>query len=453
MYQKIIKLLKNKNVAILGFGVEGKSTYNFIRKYLVNQKLTIIDRNDLSNLELIKEDKNLTLVSGEDYLKNLDKYDLIIKSPGISFKDIDTTHLKNKITSQLELALMFYKNNIIGITGTKGKSTTSSLLYEVIKNQKEDVYLLGNIGNPILDEIETFKEDTILVIEMSSHQLEFINVSPHYGIILNLFEDHLDHAGSVKHYHECKMNMFKYQEKGDIAIYCNDNEALKEQIKNNNYQGVMYKFQADNRCVDTKTIYIDGDYIVFDGEKLYDIRSHRNLIGEHNLNNIMVVLLLASLLDLDLKKAISVINNFKGLPHRMEYVGTYDDVSYYSDTIATIPAATIAAIKSLKKVGTLIFGGMDRGINYGELVDYLNKCDIENIICMPTTGEKVGKQLLQNKNIYFVNTLEEAVILARDVTRKGTICLLSPAAPSYEYYKNFEEKGFAYQELIKKYGK
>lgn len=451
MYQKIIELLKNKNVAILGFGVEGKSTYNFIRRYAPNQVLTIIDKNDLSDLELIKNDKYLNLVSGEDYLENLDKYDLIIKSPGISFKDVDLTNLTNKITSQLELALMFYKHNIIGITGTKGKSTTSSLLYEVLKEQKKDVFLLGNIGKPILDEIETFTEDTILVIEMSSHQLEFINVSPHYGIILNLFEDHLDHAGSVKHYHECKMNMFKYQEKSDIAIYCNDNEALNEQIKNNDYQGTMYKFQANNSQVDTKTIYIDGDYVVFDGEKLYDIRSHRNLIGEHNLNNIMVVLMLVRLLNLDLIKAINVINNFKGLPHRMEYVGTYEDVIYYSDTIATIPAATIAAIKSLKKVGTLIFGGMDRGINYDELINYLNNCQIKNIICMPTTGEKIGKQLLPNKNIYFVKTLEEAVVLAHSVTEKGTICLLSPAAPSYEYYKNFEAKGLAYQELIKKH--
>lgn len=141
---------------------------------------------------------------GTDYLNHLDQYDLIIKSPGISLKDIDISNIKDRITSQLELVLEVMKQNIIGITGTKGKSTTTSLIYECFKANHKDAFILGNIGKPLLDQIEQYHENTILVIEMSSHQLEFVKTSPHTGIILNLFQDHLDHAGSVKHYHECK---------------------------------------------------------------------------------------------------------------------------------------------------------------------------------------------------------------------------------------------------------
>ena len=200
MYRKIINKLKDKKIAILGFGREGKSTYKFIRKYLPEKELTILDINEINIT-----DQYTNVITGKTYLKNLDIYDFIIKTPGISLKDIKDSNILNKITSQLELLLEVYKDNVIGITGTKGKSTTSSLLYEVIKKQKESVYLLGNIGTPVFDNIEEYNKDTILVVEMSSHQLEYIKVSPHIAIILNLFEDHLDHAGTLEHYHANKM--------------------------------------------------------------------------------------------------------------------------------------------------------------------------------------------------------------------------------------------------------
>jgi len=288
---------------------------------------------------------------------------------------------------------------------------------------------------------------------MSSHQLEFINTSPHYGVILNLFQDHLDHAGSVNHYHDCKMNMFKYQTFSDIGVYCLDNDTLADKIKDNSYFCSLYKFTDNSKLVDDKTIYIEDDYIVFNGEKLYNINDERKLLGIHNLKNIMVVLLFSKLFNLDLNKTIETINSFKGLSHRMENIGTFNSITYYSDTIATIPEATIAAINSLKRVNTLIFGGMDRGIDYNDFIEFLNKCDVENIICMPTTGMVIGKKLNNNKNIYFVETLEEAVSIAAKVTKKDMICLLSPAAPSYEYYKNFLEKGYAYQNIVKNHYK
>ena len=449
MYRKIIDKLKNKNVAILGFGMEGKSTYRFIRKYLHNQNITIIDKNDVlkNNYELLKDDNNINYVIGDNYLSNLDKYDIIIKSPGISFKDINISNIKTKITSQLELLLEVDKENVIGVTGTKGKSTTSSLIYQVLKDQNYKTYLLGNIGNPIFDEIENYDNDTKLVVEMSSHQLEFIKVSPHTGIILNLFEDHLDHAGSVKHYHECKMHMFDYQNSDDVAIYSKDNETLNNYVLNNNYKSTLYSVSLS----DNASINIKDDYVYFENEKLYNINDKRNLLGNHNLSNITFVLLVVKLLKLDFNKAINTINNFESLKHRLEYVGEFDEIKYYDDAIATIPAATINAIKALKNVNTLILGGMDRGIEYESLIEFLKDSNIDNLICMPTTGYNIGEKLKDtNKNIYFIESLDDAVKKAKEVTKKQSICLLSPAAASYEYFKNFEEKGNCFQKLVKK---
>ena len=443
MYKKIIEKLKNKKIAILGFGKEGKSTYRFIRKYL-DQQITILDQKDFEI-----EDDNIIKITGQDYLKNLEQYDLIIKSPGISLKDIDTKDISKKITSQLELLLEVNNKNMIGITGTKGKSTTSTLLYEVIKNQNKNTYLIGNIGTPVLDEIENYNNESILVVEMSSHQLEYINVSPHIGIILNLYEDHLDHAGTLEHYFQNKMNMFKYQDKTDYAIYSSDDKNLNALVKKCNYHGIRHTIRFDNEetgknttRIKDKNIYIDNELVYTDDERL--------IIGNHNLKNIMFVLTVIKYLNLDLEKAHNVIRKFKGLKYRMEYITTQNDIKYYNDTIATIPEATINAIEAIKDVDTLIFGGLDRKISYKDFIDYLKKSNINNFICMPTTGTIIGKELEKtDKNILYAKSLEEAYELSKNYTKKGMSCLLSPAAASYEFFKNFEEKGKAFEEIIR----
>ncbi|MBE6160111.1 MAG: UDP-N-acetylmuramoyl-L-alanine--D-glutamate ligase [Lactobacillales bacterium] len=451
MYNKIVEKLKNKNIAILGFGKEGKSTYNFIRKHLPNQKITILDKNDiLKNNDYLKNDNNLEIIVGENYLSNLEIYDLIIKSPGISFYNIDITKIKDKISSQLELLLEINNKNIIGITGTKGKSTTSSLIYNMIKDQTDNVFLLGNIGNPIFDYIDEFNDETLLVIEMSSHQLEYINYSPHIGIILNLFQDHLDHAGTVENYHNAKMNMFKYQTESDIAIYDGQNDNLNNLIKINNYKSNMYNFKLEDK---DSYIYSMNNLVYFNNEIIYDGNKPRSLIGSHNLKNIMVCLLICKILNLDINKAIKSINEFKPLEHRLELVGTYNNITYFNDTIATIPEATINGINGLKCVDTLIFGGMDRKIDYNEFIDYLYSSNISNLIGMPETGYTICnilKDKNSDKNIFLVSTLDEAVDIADKYTKKDHICLLSPAASSYNEFKNYEEKGMYYKQIIKK---
>ena len=446
MYNKILEKLNNKNIAILGFGKEGKSTYNFIRRYS-NQTLTILDKNDiLKNNEYLKEDKNLTIITGDTYLNNLDQFDLIIKAPGIALLDIDLTNIENKLTSQLELILEINKKNIIGITGTKGKSTTTSLLYNIIKDQNENTFLLGNIGNPILDYIEQFNEESILVIEMSSHQLEFVHQSPHIGVILNLYQDHLDHTGTLEKYHNDKMHMFKYQDKSDIGIYDGQNEYLINLVNKNNYESKLYNFKVNEKA----DIYVENNKIYHNNEMIYDGNQERNLIGSHNLKNIMVTLLITKLLNLDIKKAISTINKFNPLEHRLECVGTYNNITYFDDTIATIPEATINGINGLGNVDTLIFGGMDRNIDYNSFIEFLKNSNISNLIGLPETGHKICNKLKNtNKNIYIVETIDEAVDIADKYTKPNHICLLSPAASSYNKFKNFEEKGNYYKNVIK----
>ncbi len=443
--EKIIEKLKDKNIAILGFGREGKSTYNFIRKHLPEKHLTIIDKANITC-----DDNLVTLVTGDDYLNDLGKYDLIIKTPGISLKDIDYSSFKDSITSQLELLLEVDRENIIGITGTKGKSTTTTLMYEVLRNQRDNVYLLGNIGIPVLDKIEEYNEESLLVIEMSSHQLEFIKHSPHIAVILNLFQDHLDHAGSLEHYHNNKMNIFKYQTSDDFAIYSDDNIYLNNKMKEFDIKSNKYNVRFDMDNVFGNSVRTDGKHIYINGEDVYT-DGDRKLIGEHNLKNIMFVLTISKILGLDLDKARSVILNFAGLKYRMEYLGKYHDIKYYSDTIATIPDATENAVKAIKDVDTLIFGGLDRGIDYTGFIEFLKNSSINNLICMPSTGTKIGHILEEvcDKNIKYADTLEEANRLAILYTKKGMSCLLSPSAASYEYFKNFEEKGDAFEKIVK----
>lgn len=450
MIDKIIDELKNKNIVILGFGKEGKSTYTFIRKYLKDIHLTIKDKNDkIKDDELLKDDKNITIITGENYLNDLDKYDLIMKTPGISFRDINISKIKDKISSELEILLKYFKHNIIGITGTKGKSTTSSLMYDILKNNDKKCFLLGNIGIPIFDFIDKIDNDTTLVVEMSSHQLEFITNSPHIAIITNFYQDHLDHTNGLEDYYHAKLNITKHQSSSDTLIYYQGCSALDERIEALDLKSNVLKVNFGN-C-DIKT-YCDGEYIYIDKKPVYNTNDTRNLIGNHNLINIMLCLTASNLLGLDLIKTVNAINSFKPLEHRLELVGTYNDVTYYNDSIATIPDATINGINALKKVNTLIFGGLDRGIDYNDFVEYLKQAPIENLICMPTTGHKIAKELIEakaNKEIYIVDTLEEAVKKAKEVTKKGMICLMSPAAASYEYFKNFEEKGNAYKKLVK----
>ena len=426
MYNEMINNLKNKSICILGFGKEGKSTYNYLTKH----GITNIKVHD-------KVVQNVDGIYGDDCLKDLDKYDIIIKSPGVVLKDIDITNIKDKLSSELELLLEYSKCNIIGITGSKGKSTTTSLIYEMIKANGYDTYLLGNIGIPIFDYLDDFKEDSYLVIEMAGLQLEYVKHSPHIAVITNFYEEHLDFFGTLDNYYKAKLNIIKYQTNNDYAVIT-DNKELVNAVNKGTYQTNINQVSLNN---------IVNDYINFDGENIYNINNRRSIIGNHNLLNILCAFKVAKILNLNIDKCVEALTNFKSLPHRMELVGTYDGVTYYDDAIATIPEATVDCIEALKNVDTLITGGKDRGIDYDLLINYLNNSNVSNVICMPETGYKIADKI--TKNVYKIENLKEAVDLAKKVTKKGYICLLSPSAASYNQFKNFEEKGNYFQKYVK----
>lgn len=445
MINDLIKYFQDKKILILGFGREGQSTYKLIRKYLPKQQLYISDKkeNFQNNFEFLNNDNYITCISGDNYLDNLNNYDIIMKSPGISFAYMNTKEYSDKIKSQLELLLEFFDNYTIGITGTKGKSTTSSLIYKILKDQDVKSLFLGNIGVPVFDYIDSIEPDVILVLEMSSHQLEFMKHSPNIAILLNVFEEHLDHYESFNQYAEAKCNIYKYQKENDYFLYNIDNKTLNSMVKETN--GTTYKVSFKGEP--DSNIYLKENQIFINNKPIYDINEKRNLVGDYNLNNIMFVLGVSEILKLDINQTIKSISNFKTLEHRLEFVGIYDDISYYDNSIGTIPMATIEAVKALKNVDTLIIGGMDRGLDYSDFIEFLNNSDINNIICMPKTGHDIAKKL-KKERCYVVETMEEAVDTAKKVTQKGKSCLLSPAAASYGFFKNFEERGNKFKELV-----
>ncbi len=451
MRNKILdKIGKFNNIAIVGFGKEGKSTYNFIRSKYKNLKLTLIDKiNPKEIIPELENDNFIDVCFDDNYLDNLERFDLIFKSPGVSFKNLDRDGLSKKITSQIEMVLEEIRDRVVAVTGSKGKSTTSSLIYHLLKEQGAKTCLVGNIGVPVFDEVDSYTEDTIVVMETSCNQLEFVDVSPRIGVVVNIFQDHLDTIGTLDRYEKAKMNMFRFQKEDDYGIYDLDNESINRCLKDMNVLSNLYNVSLINKAdcyLENGKIYLDNNYLI----DSLDIK--RNILGDHNLKNIMIALKVISLLGYDVSKAINDVSSFNGLEHRMEFVGTFKDINFYNDTIATIPEATINACKTINDLDTLIFGGQDRGIDYSEMVNYLNESSISNFICMPTTGFKLAEMLDETKhNIYKIEGLEDAVKLAYEKTEKGKSCLLSPAAASYESFKNFEEKGRKYKEYIELY--
>lgn len=431
MIGKIINELKNQKILILGLGLEGISTYNLLKKYDNSLDVYLADANIYEIVQNQKiEISELNLISDMNYVKLLAEYDVIFKTPGISFVNYDVDKYINKITSQLDMFFKYSNHKSVGITGTKGKSTTTSLLYTIIKNEIDNTIIAGNIGIPIFDQLENIDDDTIVIIELSSHQLQYINYSPYIAVILNFYEEHLDHYGTYEKYILSKLRVVKDD---------NHNEYF------------IYDKSIDDICKDktTKTkIVIDFNNIdVFEG---YNFNLETKLLGEHNKKNIFYVLNILKVMNLDLKKITKSIVEFKPLEHRLELVGEYNDIIFYNDSISTIPETTISCLESINGVTSLILGGMDRKVDYQSLVDYINYSDLKYVVCLKETGHKLAP--LFNKETILVESLEEAVKVVYDLGSKQ-VCALSPGAASYNQFKNFIERGNKYKEYIYKYCK
>lgn len=455
-FERLTQFFIGKKVLILGFGREGHSTYEFLRSVFPTLDLTIADaRPDFAEHdEILKHDhvpstgnSAVKIIAGEHYLDHLANYDIIMKTPGISFAHIDISAFRDKITSQLELLLEFSAEaglETIGITGTKGKSTTSSLIYQILQDQGISSILLGNIGTPVFDHLFELQPGMKVVLEMSSHQLEFMHKSPHLALLLNAYEEHLDHYASFAQYIEAKCNIFRFQGAEDYFIYNVDDVNLRQFVHEPAAQTFRVSL-AGNPQAQTR---LTGNEVHFEDQVIYHRDAPRQLLGDYNLQNIMFALTVAEILGLDLAKAQQTISEFQTLKHRLEFVREVNGVKYYDNSIGTVPMATIEAVKALGNVDTVIIGGMDRGLDYTEFVSFLNQSSIANIICMPKTGHDIANRLAPEK-VHKVETLDEAVQAANAVTASGHAVLLSPAAASYGFFKNFEEKGDKFQELVR----
>lgn len=432
MYQKLVQYFENKSVLILGFGKEGQSTYGFIRRFYPDKKIAIADKRNLNI-----DDKNVELITGDSYLDCLNNYDIVMQSPGISLRDVKIKPT-TEITGQMDLFLRFAECTKIGITGTKGKTTTTTLIYNIVKASGRKCALIGNIGVPVFESLDD-TDGLTAVIEMSCHQLEFAKSSPNVAVFTNIYPEHLDHYNGFDGYVNAKLNIVKNQTERDYFIYNSDQEELKSVIDFDSIKSNLLPTSAK-----TEDEFLNHLTTI-----------NENLKGSHVHQDIFFAANVAKCLNIDKEAVEEGIKAFLPIAHRMEKIGTWKDITFYDDCIATIPHAVMCAVDALKNVDTLIFGGLDRGIDYSQFVSDLNKCNVNNLIGLPETGEMIIKELQKigcMKNMIIVDTMDEAIEAAYKYTSKGKSCLLSPAASSYNRYKNFEEKGNHYKQLAREYG-
>ena len=387
--------LKDKKILILGFSREGQDTFKFLKQLFPKKEICIADQ---------KLDKN--------YLKKLGGYDVIVKTPGIPFKILPKSSL-NKITTQTEIFFDNCPGKIIGVTGTKGKSTTSSFIYQTLKKAGLKAHLVGNIGQPVLAFLNEAEPQSIFVYELSAHQLYGLKKSPHIAVLLNIYPEHLDYYRSFLEYAKAKANIAKYQTKNDYLIYNSQDKEVNKIAR-----------QSKARKIPIRGKYYELDMAAAKAvAKLFKIP--------------------------ELKK-------FEFLPHRLEFVGKFKDISFYNDSLSTIPQTTIEALNFLgDKVQTLILGGFDRGLDFEKLAQRLKKSKVKTVILFPTTGQRIWQNMIevgpQSIKHWFVKNMETAVKLAYQHTDKGKICLMSPASPSFGVFKDYAERGEMFKKFVKKY--
>jgi len=443
MIEYLKSVLGDKKVLILGFGKEGRSSLEFLDNYLPELNISIADaNNDLKKDPLLSKYPEQNLFFGEDYLEFLNRFDFIIKSPGVYLRNVIISP-NTEVSSQTSLFLDFYHNQVIGVTGTKGKSTTSSLIYFLLQKLNMKSVLLGNIGKPAFDSINAIDENTIIVYELSAHQLESIKTSPKIAVLLNIFPEHLDYFTNFESYADAKHNIVKFQT-NEGSIIVNENFNKKELSLG---RTLSFGLESNNNA------YLEGEtiFIVKNGTKHSFNCKSLKLRGAHNCFNVMAAILSLSEIGIAINDIIPYLIEFESLPHRLEFIGEFSGVKFYNDSISTVPESTIEAIKTLGKIDTLLLGGFDRGIDYSSLTDYLLKTEVNNFIFMGKAGDRILKLLkdrgVDPKKINLANNMEEAFSIIKSKAKKGGLCLLSPAASSYDMFKNFEHRGDAFKKL------
>ncbi|GIM32003.1 UDP-N-acetylmuramoyl-L-alanine--D-glutamate ligase [Paraclostridium bifermentans] len=449
--------LKNKNVLLVGLAKTGVSTIKKLNKLGAN--IIVNDIKPKEKLEGIIEEidnlDNIEYVLGK-HLENIENIDLTIVSPGVPLDLPFIEKIKSegiKIIGEVELAYRLSKNpTFIGITGTNGKTTTTSLVGEMFKKANKDTYIVGNIGNPVIDTVDLTNENSYLVTELSSFQLESIeDFKPKVSTIINITEDHLNRHHTMENYINAKARVFKNQDKTDFTILNYDDSIVRDLGKNSNGNVLYFSIKEEVK----QGAYLDKNnniVIKVDGEALVLMnKAELSLPGNHNLENAMSAILMAYVLNIDTDVIIDTLRTFKGVEHRLEFVTNKDGIMFVNDSKGTNPDSTIKAITSYEKPIVLIAGGYEKQSDFTEMIKYATK-NVKALVLLGQTAEKIETTAKEHgiDNISKVEDMEAAVKKAYEIAESGDVVLLSPACASWDMYPNFEARGLDFKENIYK---
>jgi len=439
--KNISYFFSGKKIAILWFGREGKSTLHFLRKHQIPDKMiTILDEKNIN-----REDFWGTIITGEDIWTCLDQFDIILKTPGISSFLPALIPLQEKIFSQTKIFYMLYRRaKIISVTQTKGKSTTASLIFKLLEHAWYRVKLVGNIGNPVFDEIDFSQKYDYIVYELSSYMLHDLwnEHTSYISILGNIYPDHLDWHKNLDNYTDAKKNI----------------------LKNAKYILIGYQvepFLWEDFDIENVTIFggkksqISHKYgnIFLNSEKIH-IQLQPKLLGVHNWDNMCGVFGVSQILKIPYDIYEKTINTFISLAHRLQNIGTFSGIIFIDDSISTTPESTIAALETFgDQIHTIFLGGTDRWYDFTKLCEYIDNSQIENIVLFPESGQRIRSWFTKKYRILETSDMKKAVRFAYTNTKTGKICLLSTASPSYSIWKNFEEKWDVYQKCVRELAK
>lgn len=451
------QFLDGKKVAIIGMGVSNMPLLDYF--YDKNAKVTIFDKNTLSDEIMEKVNKYRYEVEiGTDNLLKLHGFDIIFRSPSAlptTPEFVAEVERGAILTSEIEMVLKLAPCKIIGVTGTEGKTTTTSLIYEIAKYAGYNCFLGGNIGKPIFTKIKDMKPEDLVILELSSFQLMGMEISPDISVVTNVFPDHLNVHKSYEEYQQAKENIFLHQNNDGIVILNKDNDITRSFSKL--AQGKVVFFSSTKQLKDGY-VYDREDHMIkhcVDG-KCKDLlyKDDIKLRGIHNYENICAALAATETLTTE-NTQIEAIKNFNGVEHRLEFVRELDGVKYYNDSIGTSPASTIAGLNAFDENIILLAGGSDKGLDYKEIGETIAK-KVGTLILTGPTSEKIENAtkiaLIDSPNksldIVHCTNLEEAVKIAKQKSNSGDIVLLSPASASFDAFKNFEERGKKFKQLV-----
>ncbi|GAB2542957.1 UDP-N-acetylmuramoyl-L-alanine--D-glutamate ligase [Gracilibacillus alcaliphilus] len=438
-----------QNVLVLGLAKSGTAVAQLLGRngvrVIVNDWKT--PKED-ANVQLL-EQQGVEVVVGSHPLSLLDNVEAVIKNPGIPYENPIIEKARERhipVLTEVELIHYFGVEEVVAITGSNGKTTTTTLIYEMYQQANRPTALAGNIGHVASEVAEQMSEGQTMVVELSSFQLLGIEVfRPRIAVLLNIFSAHLDYHHTMEHYMEAKANITKNQTESDFLVYNADDQHVCQMIKDSEVQLVPFSRQK----VVENGAYLDGRTIYFRGKPIIDIDSVV-LVGDHNIENILAAICVAKVDGLSNQAIYAVLTSFTGVKHRLQFVREWNGRRFYNDSKATNILATSKALSAFKQPVILLAGGLDRGNEFDELIPYMSY--VKSLIVFGQTSEKLAKvgQALGISNIIYAENVAEAVEKAYPLSEEQDVILLSPACASWDQYKTFEERGNMFIDAVHK---